>query len=312
MGLAWLVAVLAIGAWLFSDGNLLGNYGYCPYSSKDLAEKRVVICGASTGIGRELAFEYARAGSEVAIVARRQAELEIVAEKCKQLGAKRVHSIVADLSSESAAAAVIAEASAKMSGGVFDILVLNHIIGFWGHWEEQWKSTSNGSHYGISSPPLSDTVSKIVDVNSLSYVYLSTHAIPVLAATNGSIVVVSSLAGRVGLPKVSIYSGSKHFLTGFFNSLRSDLETSTTGSGISVSIVYLGNIDTPNARVNTKGEVDHLHRHAANDAAQSIIKAGLCRQTEAFFPYFELRIYTYLYPFLHRWLDRLTQHLLRV
>ena len=68
------------------------------FDPASLAGKGVVICGASTGIGEELAFRYSRLGARVVLVARREAVLQKVAARCSELGAKEARYIVADLS----------------------------------------------------------------------------------------------------------------------------------------------------------------------------------------------------------------------
>ena len=87
------------------------------------------------------------------------------------------------------------------------------------------------------------------DVNTFSFIALATAALPELEVSRGTIVAVSSMAGKMGLPAVAVYSGSKHALHGFFDSLRHDLINS--GSNVSVTTAVLGSIDTNSARKGT-------------------------------------------------------------
>jgi corticosteroid 11-beta-dehydrogenase isozyme 1 len=81
-------------------------------------------------------------------------------------------------------------------GGI-DTLILNHIVGYWGNW-------------GLAGQPA--LLRNIIAVNTLSYIYIASNALPFLTQSNGTIAVVSSLAGVIGLPKVAPYSASKHAL----------------------------------------------------------------------------------------------------
>lgn len=74
---------------------------------------------------------YAQSGAHVAILARRKARLEVVAEKARALGAASVHVIDADVKDEAGCQSAM-ERTLAAFGGELDILVLNHVIGFWG------------------------------------------------------------------------------------------------------------------------------------------------------------------------------------
>ena len=86
-----LVAVLI--AWYMKEN----------FDPETVRGKKVVICGASTGIGEELAYQYAKLGARLLLVARREAELKKVVARCGELGAQRANYVVADLSSLEAA-----------------------------------------------------------------------------------------------------------------------------------------------------------------------------------------------------------------
>ena len=103
-----------------------------------LASKRVVITGASQGIGEQLAYLYCSAGASVLLVARSKPRLAAVADECRRRasqtvgvgeegrGAVVVGTLSADLSDvKGCGERVVAEAK-KLLGGL-DILVLNHI-----------------------------------------------------------------------------------------------------------------------------------------------------------------------------------------
>jgi short-subunit dehydrogenase len=77
-------------------------------------------------------------------------------------------------------------------------------------------------------------------VNYMGAVYCTKHALPHLRQAKGLIVGISSLAGRTGVPTRTGYSAAKHAMTGFFDSLRIELE----GSGVSVTMIYPGFVAT--------------------------------------------------------------------
>lgn len=85
--LATVCCSLLIAWWLRDD-----------FDPASVAGKRVVICGASTGIGEELAYRYGALGAKVVLVARREAALQKVVARCTELGAQEARYIVADLS----------------------------------------------------------------------------------------------------------------------------------------------------------------------------------------------------------------------
>ena len=73
------------------------------FDPESVRGKKVVICGASTGIGEELAYEYAKLGAQLLLVARREEALQKVVARCGELGAETANYFVADLSSLEAA-----------------------------------------------------------------------------------------------------------------------------------------------------------------------------------------------------------------
>ena len=86
-----LVAVLI--AWCLKEN----------FDPESVKGKKVVICGASTGIGEELAYQYAKLGAQLLLVAWREEALKKVVARCGELGAQTANYVVADLSSLEAA-----------------------------------------------------------------------------------------------------------------------------------------------------------------------------------------------------------------
>src|SRR5438046_10485276 len=99
-----------------------------------LQDSGVLVTGASSGIGRELALELGRRGARVAIAARRKERLDEVAEAVAAAGGVRPSVHVADLSERGAAASLAAEAEQAL--GAVDVLVNNAGGGVGG---SQWR-----------------------------------------------------------------------------------------------------------------------------------------------------------------------------
>ena len=244
-----------------------------------LPGQRVIVTGASYGIGEEIALRYCLHGARVVLTARSERLLNEVAERCRALHPQaEAHAVVSDLSTEAGCQSLWDAARRKLDGGL-DVLLLNHVLGVYDRWQD-----------------ISDRLAltrRIFDVNTFAYITLAELARPSLEESKGSLVVVSSLAGRVGLPKVAPYAASKHALHGFFDSWRHDLQSA--GADVSTTMVVLGNIDTKVARKNTGPELDFLHWHSPRDAALAIVRGGSARVRNVFFPSVELRVMAWLH-----------------
>ncbi len=178
----------------------------------------VIITGASTGIGREVALQLADQGAWLALAARSAEQLESVAAECRQRGGKAI-AIPTDVADESQCKRLIDRAAVEY--GRIDTLINNAGISMWAKFEDL-KDLS--------------ILDQIMRVNYLGSAYLTAYALPYLKRTRGRIVGVSSLAGKNGVPTRSGYAASKHALAGFFDTLRIEL----ADSGVSVTMIYPG------------------------------------------------------------------------
>ncbi|XP_056003922.1 hydroxysteroid 11-beta-dehydrogenase 1-like protein [Ostrea edulis] len=270
--LALFVGVL-VGYWLIDD-----------FNPNVLRGKRVVVTGSSTGIGEQIAYHYARMGADLLITARREKVLQQVVTRCKELGPEggRYFYKSADMANMSATKEVIQEAIDRLGG--IDILVLNHILPIpLGLWE--------------GTPQNLTLTDKIIDVNFKAYIYLTSHALPHLTVTNGSIIVVSSLAGKIGQPFTAVYSATKFALDGFFGGLRQEFKL--RGCDVSITLCVIGLVGTENAIRGLRDYGQHyllemLPAETPSDTALAIIRGGAKRQREIFHPYLSLKIMTLL------------------
>ncbi|XP_069732280.1 11-beta-hydroxysteroid dehydrogenase 1-like isoform X2 [Phaenicophaeus curvirostris] len=193
-----------------------------------LKGKRVIVTGASTGIGEQMAYHLARMGAHVVITARTEAKLHQVAERCRELGAASARYISGTMEDMAFADRVVKEAGTLLGG--LDMLILNHV---------------GASYFGYYNGDV-EHVRKLLEINFLSYVAMTTSALPMLKESEGSIVVVSSMAGKVGFPFTVPYSATKFALDGFFSSLRQEFAMQKVN--VSITLCILGFIDTGECR----------------------------------------------------------------
>lgn len=189
---------------------------------KDLKDKIIIITGASSGIGKELAMQLAERGAALSLAARNEKQLNEVAEKCK-LKSDKVITVATDVSKKDQCKNLIEETINNF--GKIDILINNAGITMWTMFEDITEI---------------DLVEKIMKVNYLGSVYCTHYALPYLKKSKGLIVGISSLTGRTGVPTRTAYSASKFAMTGFFDSLRIELKKFCVG----VTMIYPGFVDT--------------------------------------------------------------------
>uniref|UniRef100_A0A8C9UHA3 11-beta-hydroxysteroid dehydrogenase 1 n=1 Tax=Serinus canaria TaxID=9135 RepID=A0A8C9UHA3_SERCA len=200
------------------------------YSARDtfkpemLRGKRVIVTGASTGIGEQMAYHLARMGAHVLLTARTEARLQSVVQRCLELGAASARFVSGSMEDTAFAQHVVREAQVALGG--LDMLILNHV---------------GASYFGFFDGDV-EHVRKLLEINFLSYVAMATSALPMLKESEGSIVVVSSMAGKVGFPFTAPYSATKFALDGFFSSLRQEFAIQSIN--VSITLCILGFIDT--------------------------------------------------------------------
>ncbi|XP_056112307.1 hydroxysteroid 11-beta-dehydrogenase 1-like protein [Rhinichthys klamathensis goyatoka] len=235
------------------------------FNEESLKGARVLVTGASTGIGEQLAYQYARLGAQLVITARRGNVLEEVVRKCQEMGAQKAFFIPADMASPSDAERVVQYAIEQLGG--LDFLVLNHI---------------GPSPYSMWNGDVEHT-RWLLQVNFLSYLQMAQKALPTLEKSKGSIVVVSSLLGKMCSPFALPYAATKFALNGFFGGLQHELAMQK--SNVSITICILGLIDTDSAMEKIKGYIN-MTGYPAHESARHIIEAGASRQPEAFYPWY--------------------------
>ena len=164
-------------------------------------DKVVIVTGASSGIGRATALEFARRGSRVVLAARSEEKLAELEKELVAMGAETL-SCTTDVSREEECRLLIEKTVERF--GTIHILINNA---------------------GISMRALFDDVElsvlrRLMDVNFWGTVYCTKFALPYIVKNRGSIVGVSSIAGFHGLPGRTGYSASKFAIHGFLETVR--------------------------------------------------------------------------------------------
>lgn len=185
-------------------------------------DRRILITGASSGIGAALARHLAAAGDTVGLVARREDRLAEVLDDCAT-HAPDSAMWVADVGEAEAAERVVAAAWERW--GAIDVLVNNAAI--------------PGVRPVTRVTPAE--VERVMDVNFHAPVRFALAALPrMLERGRGTLMNVSSLGGRLGIPRESAYCASKFALCGWTEAVTLDL----WNTPIKVKLVIPGAVDT--------------------------------------------------------------------
>jgi len=222
-------------------------------ATMDFEARTVIVTGASSGIGRELAVALAARGARLALAARDTSALAEAVAECEKAGGRAI-AIAADVGDEAACRHLVEETIAAF-GGV-DVLVNNAGISMWGRFDELEDLSM---------------VERIMRVNYLGSVYCTRYALPHLKATKGLIVAISSLTGKFGVPTRSAYAASKHAMQGFFDSLRVEL----MGAGVDVLVVAPGFVATP-IRSRALGPDGKPHGESPRDESRDTMPVDEC------------------------------------
>jgi short-subunit dehydrogenase len=164
-------------------------------------DKVVIVTGASSGIGKAIAKEFARNGSKVVMAARSEERLISLEKEIKDLGFE-ASVCVTDVTREDDCQRLV-EFTVKKYGTV-NILINNAGI----------------SMRAVFSEVDLSVLKRLMDVNFWGTVYCTKYAIPYLVENKGSVVGVSSVAGFHGLPGRTGYSASKFAIQGFLETIR--------------------------------------------------------------------------------------------
>lgn len=194
-------------------------------SLKPIAQQVIAVVGASSGIGRITALEFAKRGAKLVVAARSVTGLATLIDEIAQQGGEAI-AVPADVSDFEQVKAV-ADKTVDHYGRL-----------------DSWVHVAA---VGIVAPfeqTTPEEFKRVIDVNLMGQVHGAKAALPHLRREEGGALIhVSSVEARRSLPLQSAYSASKHALEGFLDSLRMELQHE--GVPISVTHVMPSTINTP-------------------------------------------------------------------
>lgn len=212
-----------------------------------LAGKTVVITGASSGIGRAAALEFARRKANLVIAARRGEALEDVARQCRERGVQCT-TIVADVSTPTDCKRLID------SAGRVDVLVNN--AGF-----AVFEAIENADP---------DDLESMMRTNYLGAAWCTQAVLPqMLERRDGTIVNVASIAGIMGYARMGGYCATKFAMIGFSEALRDEV----IGRGVRVAVVCPGTTETNFFATAERGKMPGASRLILSIKPERVAKA---------------------------------------
>ena len=222
---------------------------------RNLIGLRVLVTGASQGIGRAIVLEAAKRGCHVLAAARSQELLEQLETEAGGISSF-VRTVVADVTDPAGRAAMV-EAATQHFGGL-DVLVNNAGIGATGHF--------------MDSEP--DVLRRIFETNFFGLTETTRAFLPLLKqGVTPAIVNISSVVGKRALPARSLYSASKFAVMGFSEAIRAELAK----DGIDVLVVSPGltqtNFSKNMLEQKAKVKLDHLRGMTSEQVAVATLRA---------------------------------------
>ncbi|OYT15692.1 MAG: short chain dehydrogenase [Bacteroidetes bacterium 4572_77] len=253
-------------------------------------KKVVVITGASSGIGKALAYEYAQQNFQVVIAARNLNSLQAIEKDLKENNAECL-AVKTDVTIEKECENLIEESVRKF--GKIDVFINNAGISMRARFVDLKL----------------EVIEKIMNVNFWGTVYCTKYAMPYLLKTKGSLVGVISIAGYMGLPGRSAYSASKYAVRGFLDTLRIEsraqgVHVLVAAPGFTASNIRSAALD---AHGNAQGKSPRKEEKmmSAEKVAVKIRQAIQKRKPELILTFLEGKLAVFLKKTFPRYLDRL-------
>jgi short-subunit dehydrogenase len=220
----------------------------------NLADKVVIVTGASAGIGRATAVALAQSGAHVVLVARRQERLDALVEELAVYPGRRL-AMAGDVGDETFAGLVVEQTIATF--GKIDVLINNAGLGH--------KSQ-------LAEMPPAD-MRRLLDTNVLGLLYFTQAAVPPMKQQgSGHIINISSIVSQWPLPNMGLYCASKTAVNFISRALRMELRP----YHIRVTIVYPGRTESEfgDGLLGQKGvSRSPIGRVPAERVAKAIVKA---------------------------------------
>lgn len=256
-----------------------------------MKNKVVIITGASSGIGRAMAVDFAKRGAITILAARNISKLE---DLKAELDSRNSTCLVVktDVSKEHDCANLIKETISKF--GKIDILINNAGISMRALFKDLDLSV----------------MKELMDVNFWGTVYCSKFALPYITESKGSVVGIISIAGYVGLPARSAYSASKYAIRGFLDTLR--VENLKTGVHVLVAApgFTASNVRsfarTADGTIQGESPRDESKMMSSERCAELIVNAVVKRKREIIMTFVEGKFTVWLKKWWPSLLEQLT------
>ena len=192
---------------------------------RPLGEQVIVIVGASSGIGREIALQAADAGATLVVAARQEGALDTLVEEIHRRGGRGIP-VVTDVA-EWDQVRLVAERAVAAFGAI-----------------DTWVNCAAVSVFGDVADVAVEEIERVLRVNLMGQIHGTKAALPVMRGQGrGTIIGISSVLGVRAVPLQAAYCASKHGVEGLYESLR--LEERRARSGVRVTTVLPSPINTP-------------------------------------------------------------------
>ncbi len=226
--------------------------------------KSVIITGASSGIGKELAFEFARNGFNLGLIARRFELLQEIREEIKQLKnfSGKIEIAALDVKDYKSVFITLKDLASRLGG-------ISHLIANAGIAGSKPIGTNNFTHD-----------KEVIEVNVIGAMACFEAGIQIFESQNsfGHLIGISSIAGFRGFPSNSSYSASKAAFTTYLEAARIDVAK----KNILVTAILPGFIDTP---INSEMK-NRPFLISAEVGAKKIYKVIIKKKEFAIVPYY--------------------------
>ncbi|MFO0964412.1 MAG: SDR family oxidoreductase [Gemmataceae bacterium] len=184
--------------------------------------KTALVTGASSGIGKATALRLAQLGARVALASRSAGALEEVRRQIVAAGGQAL--VIPTDVSASEECRVAVERTVQAFGGL-DILLCSAGLSLRAYFENTRL----------------DVLERVMRVNFFGTLYMTHFALPHIKETRGSLVALSSLTGKRGIPSYALYGASKFAIQGLYEALRVEVAK----DGVHVGVVSPAFVDTP-------------------------------------------------------------------
>ncbi|MEU0217954.1 SDR family oxidoreductase [Streptomyces sp. NPDC006265] len=229
-----------------------------PTKTKPLSEQVIVVTGASSGIGRATALQFARQGARVVAAARSEEALDTLVSEIQGAGGDAL-AVPTDVAQWPQVQA-LAQAAVEHYGGI-----------------DTWVNAAAVHLYGRAEDITVEEFSRVVQINLMGQVHGAYAALPYLRRSGGGVLIgVSSVEGVRAVPLQAPYVTSKWALRGFYDVLR--MELMADKAPVAVTTILPASIDTP-LFAHARSKLEALPKppppvYAPEAVARAIVKAA--------------------------------------